>query len=99
MGCSHRRTSAASVPRAARPSSNSTPVRGCAVRRTPTTAVTSSTPRPREQGVTMPFELRDVLKQRHGENFALHSKYLSPQLPRVLGTLGFDKFYERGEGC
>jgi len=47
----------------------------------------------------VPFELRDVLKERHGENFALHSKYLSPQLPRVLATLGFDKFYERGEGC
>lgn len=47
----------------------------------------------------MPFELNDVLKDRHGENFRLHSQYLSPQLPRVLGTLGFDKFYERGEGC
>ena len=47
----------------------------------------------------MPFELADVLKSRHGENFTLHSAYLSPQLPKVLGTLGFDKFYERGEGC
>jgi len=47
----------------------------------------------------MPFELRDVLKKRHGENFALHAKYVSPQLPRVLATLGFDRFYERGEGC
>ena len=47
----------------------------------------------------MPFELADVLKARQGENFKLHSKYLSPQLPKVLGTLGFDKFYERGEGC
>jgi len=47
----------------------------------------------------VPFDLADVLKQRHGENFTLHAKYLSPQLPRVLGTLGFDKLYERGEGC
>src|SRR5207253_641506 len=31
--------------------------------------------------------------------FRLHSRYLSPQLPRVLETLGFDRFYERGEGC
>jgi acetylornithine/succinyldiaminopimelate/putrescine aminotransferase len=47
----------------------------------------------------VPFELNDVLKERHGENFKLHAQYLSPQLPRVLSTLGFDKFYERGEGC
>ena len=47
----------------------------------------------------MPFELADVLTARRGENFSLHAKYLSPQLPKVLGTLGFDRFYERGEGC
>jgi ornithine--oxo-acid transaminase len=47
----------------------------------------------------VPFDLSDVLKQRHGENFRLHSQYLSPQLPKVLGTLGFDRFYVRGEGC
>jgi ornithine--oxo-acid transaminase len=47
----------------------------------------------------VPFELSEVLAQRHGENFRLHSQYLSPQLPRVLGTLGFDRFYVRGEGC
>jgi ornithine--oxo-acid transaminase len=45
------------------------------------------------------FELSQILDSRHGENFRLHSKYLSPQLPRVLGTLGFDRFYVRGEGC
>ncbi|MCW2495614.1 aspartate aminotransferase family protein [Jatrophihabitans sp.] len=45
------------------------------------------------------FDLSGVLAQRHGENFRLHSQYLSPQLPKVLGTLGFDKFYVRGEGC
>jgi acetylornithine/succinyldiaminopimelate/putrescine aminotransferase len=47
----------------------------------------------------VPFDLSDVLAQRHGENFRLHSQYLSPQLPRVLSTLGFDRFYVRGEGC
>ena len=47
----------------------------------------------------MAFELSQILDARHGENFRLHSKYLSPQLPRVLGTLGFDRFYVRGEGC
>jgi acetylornithine/succinyldiaminopimelate/putrescine aminotransferase len=39
------------------------------------------------------------MEEREGENFLLHSHYLSPQLPRVLQTLGFDRFYERGEGC
>jgi acetylornithine/succinyldiaminopimelate/putrescine aminotransferase len=47
----------------------------------------------------MGFDLSDVLAQRHGENFRLHSTYLSPQLPRVLETLGMDRFYVRGEGC
>ena len=37
----------------------------------------------------MPFDLNQVLDQRKGENFSLHSKYINPQLPRVLGTLEF----------
>ena len=47
----------------------------------------------------MTFDLAQVLAARRGENFRLHARYLSPQLPRVLETLGFDRFYERGEGC
>ncbi len=47
----------------------------------------------------MPFQLSEVLKGRTGENFRLHSRYLSPQLPRVLQTLGFDRYYEKAEGC
>jgi len=47
----------------------------------------------------MPFDLKKVLDERSGENFTLHSKYVNPQLPRVLGTLEFDRFYVRGEGC
>ncbi len=47
----------------------------------------------------MPFELKKVLEDRRGENFTLHSKYINPQLPRVLGTIEFDRFFERGEGC
>jgi acetylornithine/succinyldiaminopimelate/putrescine aminotransferase len=47
----------------------------------------------------VPFDLAKLLEQRRGENFRLHARYLSPQLPRVLQTLGFDRFYERGEGC
>ena len=47
----------------------------------------------------MTFDLAGLLESRRGENFRLHAQYLSPQLPRVLGTLGFDRFYTRGEGC
>jgi ornithine--oxo-acid transaminase len=47
----------------------------------------------------MPFDLKKVLDERKGQNFTLHSKYINPQLPRVLGTLEFDRFYVKGEGC
>ncbi len=47
----------------------------------------------------MPFNLNELLTSRHGENFQLHEKYLNPQLTKVIKTLGFDRFYERGEGC
>jgi acetylornithine/succinyldiaminopimelate/putrescine aminotransferase len=47
----------------------------------------------------MPFELAKVLEAHKGQNFRLHSRYISPQLPRVLETLKFDRFYVRGEGC
>jgi acetylornithine/succinyldiaminopimelate/putrescine aminotransferase len=47
----------------------------------------------------MPFDVADLLRARHGENFALHDKHLNPQLVRTLKTIGFDRFYVRGEGC
>jgi ornithine--oxo-acid transaminase len=47
----------------------------------------------------MPFDVRRALEGRHGENFALHEQYLNPQLARVLKTIGFDRYYVRGEGC
>src|ERR1039457_6013520 len=47
----------------------------------------------------MPFDVADLLAARHGENFALHDRYLNPQLVRALKTIGFDRFYVRGEGC
>jgi ornithine--oxo-acid transaminase len=46
-----------------------------------------------------PFSLADVLAERQGQNFKLHAKYLNPQLTRVLETVGFDRYYVRGEGC
>jgi ornithine--oxo-acid transaminase len=47
----------------------------------------------------VPFDLNKTLEERAGENFSLYSRYTSPQMPRVLKTLGFDQFYTRGEGC
>jgi len=45
------------------------------------------------------FDLQSLMDARRGENFKLHQEFLNPQLARVLKTLGFDRFYERGEGC
>jgi ornithine--oxo-acid transaminase len=47
----------------------------------------------------MPLDVADLLRTRHGENYALHEKHLNHQLARVLKTIGFDRFYVRGEGC
>ena len=47
----------------------------------------------------MPFELQEVLRARRGENFRLQARYMNPQMGRVLKTIGFDHYYERGEGC
>jgi ornithine--oxo-acid transaminase len=47
----------------------------------------------------MPFDLKRVLDDYRGQNFTLHSKYINPQLSRVLGTIEFDRFYVKGEGC
>jgi ornithine--oxo-acid transaminase len=47
----------------------------------------------------VPFELTKVLEERRGENFTLHTRHINPQLPRVLGTLEFDRLYVKGEGC
>ena len=47
----------------------------------------------------MPFELQEVLQARRGENFSLQAQYMNPQMGRVLKTIGFDPYYERGEGA
>src|SRR5580692_5043123 len=46
----------------------------------------------------MPFDVEELLRARHGENYELHDKHLNNQLARVLKTIGFDQFYVRGEG-
>ena len=47
----------------------------------------------------MSFDLKAILDKRRGENYELHRKFLNAQMVRVLSTIGFDRFYERGEGA
>lgn len=47
----------------------------------------------------MAFDVARALQERHGENFSLHADLLNPQLVRVLKTIGFDRYYVRGDGC
>ncbi len=46
-----------------------------------------------------PFDVRALLAARGHEAFALHERYVNPQMPRILRTLGFDRDYVRGEGA
>ncbi|MFF2806189.1 aspartate aminotransferase family protein [Streptomyces sp. NPDC058000] len=45
------------------------------------------------------FDLTKLLAERGAERYALHSRHLNHQLPRMLHTIGFDKVYERAEGA
>ena len=47
----------------------------------------------------MTFDLQQLISAREGENFKLHQRFINPQMPRVLKTIGFDRYYVRGEGC
>ena len=46
----------------------------------------------------MGFDLPSILQTRRGEGSPLWSKYLNPQTPRVLRSIGFDRRWERAEG-
>jgi acetylornithine/succinyldiaminopimelate/putrescine aminotransferase len=47
----------------------------------------------------MGFDLGAELEAVRGQGYDLHGRYLNPQMPRTLHTIGFDKVYERGEGA
>ncbi len=47
----------------------------------------------------MGFDLNAELAAVRGQGYDLHSRFLNPQLPRTLRTIGFDKDYVRGEGA
>src|ERR1700754_1189891 len=47
----------------------------------------------------MTFDLPSLLAAHAGEGSELQARYLNPQLPRTLRTIGFDRNYVRGEGA
>ncbi len=57
----------------------------------------AAVPTPNE--AVRPFDVRALLETRGREAFALHERYLNPQMPRVLRTIGFDADYVRAEGA
>jgi ornithine--oxo-acid transaminase len=46
-----------------------------------------------------PFDVRALLADRGAEAFALHERYMNPQMPKILRTLGFDADYVRAQGA
>ncbi|MDF9391455.1 MULTISPECIES: aspartate aminotransferase family protein [Methylococcus] len=46
----------------------------------------------------MSSRIAELLRNRRGENFDLHEKYLNTQMVRVLKTIGYDRVYVRAQG-
>jgi ornithine--oxo-acid transaminase len=47
----------------------------------------------------MTFSLAQLIEQRQGEQYPLHSRYINTGLARVQGIIGFDKIWSRGQGA
>ncbi len=47
----------------------------------------------------MPFDLKQLVAERQGENYALHQRHVNRTLVKVLRTIGFDRVYVRAEGA
>lgn len=47
----------------------------------------------------MAFDLAALMSAHLGANFELHSRYMNPQMVRVLDTIGFDRVYVAAEGA
>src|SRR6516165_12577882 len=46
----------------------------------------------------MGFDIRALIDQRQREGSNLHSAHLNAQVPRMLGTIGFDRVLTHAEG-
>ena len=47
----------------------------------------------------MDFDLSGLLAEHVNDGYKLYGKYLNPQYPKVLHSIGFDKVYTRAEGA
>jgi ornithine--oxo-acid transaminase len=47
----------------------------------------------------MGFDIRALVEGRRGENQALHADHLNAQVPRMLGTIGFDRVLTSASGA
>ena len=47
----------------------------------------------------MSLDIQSLIKNRLGENYELHDRYVNRALVKVLRTIGFDKVYARAEGA
>ena len=65
----------------------------------PDASATSREPAVRLAEADGAFDVRALLEARGREAFALHERYVNPQMPRVLRTIGFDADYVRAEGA
>lgn len=45
------------------------------------------------------LDVRALLREWEGRNYALHEAHVNPQFARALRTIGFDRCYVRGEGA
>ncbi len=54
---------------------------------------------PEAAGPPKGFDLARLLAERGAERYELHARHLNHQLPRMLHTIGFDRYYERAEGA
>src|ERR1700759_2553125 len=47
----------------------------------------------------MPFDLKEIIAGRLGENYQLHERHLNRTLVAAQRVIGFDKVYARAEGA
>ena len=47
----------------------------------------------------MGFDLQALLRERAGEGYALQSRHVNAQVPRMLHAIGFDKVFVHAEGA
>ncbi len=45
------------------------------------------------------FDIRNLFRQRLGENSKLHAKYINPAWVKSMQLIGYDRIYTRAEGC